>query len=352
MTSPIKPASKPLSKDEFTALGVIAKARRDNLDTMFRGASVVYGKHSLNELRSECQDAAKDIYENGKQVLELGKAIKVGGSAQAKVLQVITETVGVENIQVISDIVGPIVTNELVKQMTPWIGLIYSGGKAAKAWAEVVEQARHHLKWDDYKKDVLPGDPVLACEAVKVILKRSIARDTTTATIETANFAAKLAGTIGDFGSGASTAGIGLAGGLASLAVQLTQLGIDIRELRAGNRVFKSPGNIDKRIFADCPLVGAYLIAYSPPSMLLNFFVADIGLPGWMDRIEEFKKRSLDPLVDVSHSQIEKSRISITGFQTGKGQVEEKSFKEKLKALNSRNIKFQFNRLVRSKLPF
>lgn len=352
MTSPIKP-SAPLSKAEFTALGAVAKARKDNLDLMFRGAKVVYGKDSLKELGSECKDAAQDIYENGSALFGGAKAIaKLGGGVQAKVLEIITQTVDVENFQVIVDFAGPIVANELVKQMTPWVGLIYSGGKAAKAWSEVVQQARHHLKFDAYKKDVLPGDPLLACDAVKVILERNIAQDTVTATIETTAFATKLAGTFADFGSGASSAAIGLASGLASLAVQLTQLGIDIREMRAGNRYLKEPGSIDRRIFTACPLVGSYLIAYSPASMVLSFFVADIGLPGWMDKIETFQKRSLEPLIDVAAGQIVRSRIQLVGFQTGKGYVPDKSTADKLKDLNWKNIKFQFNRLVRSKLPF
>jgi len=32
--------------------------------------------------------------------------------------------------------------------------------------------------------------------------------------------------------------------------------------------------------------------------------------------------------------------------------VAEKSIKEKISSLNSKNLKFQFNRVVRSKLPF
>ena len=86
--------------------------------------------------------------------------------------------------------------------------------------------------------------------------------------------------------------------------------------------------------------------------MVLNFFVADIGLPGWMTRIEQFKKQGLDPIVDTAEAQITRSRISITGFHTGKGFVADKSIGEKVNSLSFKNMKFQFNRVVRSKLPF
>jgi hypothetical protein len=187
---------------------------------------------------------------------------------------------------------------------------------------------------------------------VRTILHRNISRDTESATIHTTAAATKIAGLAGDMGSGASTTVIGLASGLASLAVELTQLGIDIREMRAGNKRLAAPASLDKTVFTVCPLVGSYLIAYSPTSMVLNFFVADIGLPGWMDRIEQFKKQGLDPIIETAESQIASSRISITGFNTGKGVVADKSIREKISSLNFKNLKFQFNRVVRSRIPF
>jgi len=49
MTSAAKPA--PLSKADFAAMGVIAKARKENLQTMFKGATIVYGKTSASTVR-------------------------------------------------------------------------------------------------------------------------------------------------------------------------------------------------------------------------------------------------------------------------------------------------------------
>ncbi len=42
----------------------------------------------------------------------------------------------------------------------------------------------------------------------------------------------------------------------------------------------------------------------------------------------------------------------LVGSDTGKGVVADKSIREKFAALNYKNFKFQFNRVVRSKLPF
>jgi hypothetical protein len=71
-----------------------------------------------------------------------------------------------------------------------------------------------------------------------------------------------------------------------------------------------------------------------------------------MSRIEQFKKQGLDPIVETAEQQITRSRITITGFTTGKGVVADKSIGDKVRSLSYKNIKFQFNRVVRSKLPF
>lgn len=350
MTSP----GKPLSNAEFAAMATIAKARKDNLREMFSGATIVYGKTAAAGSAKSIVSAGGKVYSSVKTLTSTASSAASAASSgglRAQAQQMILDAVGVD----LGDLIE-VITNsaleELIKEMLPYVGIIVSSYKAANAWKAVVDQARKNLGWDAYTDFVLPGDPLAACAAVRTILKRNIARDTVQATIQTTAVATKIAGLAGDFGSGATTTVIGLASGLASLAVELTQLGIDIKEMRAGNKRLAKPESLDKSIFTECPLVGSYLLAYSPTSMVLNFFVADIGLPGWMTRIEQFKKQGLDPVVETAEAQITRSRITITGFHTGKGVVADKSLKEKVSSINFKNIKFQFNRVVRSKLPF
>ena len=355
MTSPGKP-SAPLSKAEFTALATIAKARKENLQAMFKDAEIVFGRMNAAGTAKSVLSAGKSIYSSTKSLLDVGKGVTSAavesGGLRAQAERLIAEAVGVDQLGDLIEVITGEAVQQLVKEMTPYVGILMSGYKAANAWKAVIQQARKEMGWDDYTGFVLEGDPLAACAGVRTILRRNIARDTTTATIQTAAVATKIAGLAGDFGSGATTTVIGLASGLASLAVELTQLGIDIREMRAGNKRLKAPDKLDKTIFAECPLVGSYLLAYSPASMLISFFVADIGLPGWMDKIELFKSQGLDPIVETAIEQITRSRISITGFHSGKGVVVDKSFSEKLASLNYKNLKFQFNRIVRSRLPF
>lgn len=71
-----------------------------------------------------------------------------------------------------------------------------------------------------------------------------------------------------------------------------------------------------------------------------------------MSCVEQFKQDGLDPILETAEEQITRSRITVTGFNTGKGVVADKAIGQKLASLSRKNIKFQFNRVVRSKLPF
>jgi hypothetical protein len=77
-------------------------------------------------------------------------------------------------------------------------------------------------------------------------------------------------------------------------------------------------------VFNACPLLGCYLITCSDDSALANFFVADIGLPGWMDKVEKIKKTQLGPMQAVASKAIQSSRLELVGLQSNKGMLEKK----------------------------
>lgn len=346
--------TKPLSMDEFRALSTIAKARQEHLTSMFSGAQLVYGKTAKATTVGGVLSSGKKVYSSASKLLGGAKEVaKTAGSGgvRAKAIELITQCVGVDLGDLIDTIAAEAV-ERLIAEMTPYVGIVMSGYKAAKAWKQLVEEIHTRYHWDELTPAVLPGDPLAASQAVRTLLERDIARDSVKVAQQTTAFAMKIAGLAGDFGSGASGAAIGLASGLVSLATELTQLGIDIREMRAGNRRLANPSTLDASVFGDCPLIGSYMIAFSPTSMVLNFFVADIGLPGWMSRVEQLKKQGFDPMVETAEKQISRSRITLEGVKTGKGIVVEKGVTDKIKSLNRANARFQFKRQVLAKLPF
>jgi hypothetical protein len=109
-------------------------------------------------------------------------------------------------------------------------------------------------------------------------------------------------------------------------------LGVDIKEMRAGNQRLAKPDTLDLTVFEECPLLGCHLLTCADTSSVANFFVADIGLPGWMDRVEQLKKKQMDPMLKLASKDIQNSRLQLEGLSSDKGTHAEKSFFSKIKS--------------------
>ena len=134
--------------------------------------------------------------------------------------------------------------------------------KAGKAGKAVAEDGYHLYKSDDYKRGFRMGDPYAAAEAIQVIIKRDLAQ----------------------------------------------------------------PNALDLTVFNDCPVLGCYLLTCADTSAVANMFIADIGLPGWMDRMEAMKKKQMDPLLKIASKNINSSRLQLEGLASDKGTHIKKGF--------------------------
>ena len=74
-------------------------------------------------------------------------------------------------------------------------------------------------------------------------------------------------------------------------------------------------------LFGTYPLLGCYLIAGADDSDLLFFFMGEMGQSGWMDKVEQQKKRTLGPLQDEARQYIKDSRFELDGFHGSKVNV-------------------------------
>ena len=93
-------------------------------------------------------------------------------------------------------------------------------------------------------------------------------RATYSASVSTAAFVGQLTGVLVDGGT-ASTAAVGLASNVATLANIIRVIVEDVKEKSAANQKMRSMQVISE-IFDICPLVGAYLILCVPTSVMLN----------------------------------------------------------------------------------
>jgi hypothetical protein len=320
--------STPLSRAEFTALGELAKARRQLMVNMFGGTRLKFGTTSV-------LSSGKSLLSSGKSLKSgIGKLAK-GGSAASKVASVpgmkdafqnfMVECADVENIHEVIEAIGSEAMHELVAEVTPFLGVVTSSVKLAKAGKAVAEDGYHLYKSDDYKRGFRMGDPYAAAEAIQVIIKRDLAQHSVKLAQQATATGAKIAGLFADLGT-ATTAGIGVANTLASIGLQLFSLGLDIKDMRAGNKRLAQPNALDLSVFNDCPVLGCYLLTCADTSAVANLFVADIGLPGWMDRMEAMKKKQMDPLLKIASKNINSSRLQLEGLASDKGTHIKKGF--------------------------
>jgi hypothetical protein len=335
-----------LTRSEFTAMRTIAKARDHNLANMFAGTELKFAKFARQKSVAGALSDANSVRSN---VTSMVKGIKTGSKVAATLpspvdikthaLELIKISMNLHDIQDVVDALTGSVLHELIAEITPLIGVLTSGYKSVQSWRAVVTNARDLYKSDYYLEGVLPGDPQAAAEAVVVIIKRFLAANTADAVRNTTSASTKIAGLFADLGT-ATTAAIGAASALAKLIQELYILGRDYAEMKAGNKRLLDPGTLDMTVFQTCPILGCYLISCSDTSMVANFFVADMGLPGWMDKVEAMKKNQLDPLIKNANKAIVSSHLTLEGLKANKG-----TFKEKTMFAN---MKEQFNRLIRS----
>lgn len=333
--------SKVLARDEFLALGELAKARRTLLVNMFTGTRLKFG--TLDALKSGAK-----LVRSGRKVYstsgKLANGAATAGTAaaspaiRAAAEQFIKECAGVENI---SDVVEAITSNalsELISEMTPFIGVAMSGVKLGKAAKVVVEDAHNLYKSDYYTCGFRPGDPVAASVAVQSIIKLDLTRHSIDLGRHSMATGTKLAGLFADLGTG-TTAIIGMVNAIAAIGLELASLGIDIKQMHAGNKRLQAPQSLGIDVFGECPILGCYLLTCADTSSVANFFIADIGLPGWMDRVEEMKKKQMDPMLKIATNAIKKSRLQLEGLSSDKSTHAEKDFFAKIRSKLLKNRK-------------
>jgi hypothetical protein len=327
MTAPGK-----LSDAEFRALATVARARRDNMQNLFQGTHLAFGRNARMGIGVSLLKKGKAVAGKTKALVDAAQKTGFVAPVAKQVATPAIKDMARQFIAVCSDIhdvgdlvdaLGSDVIHELTSELVPFLTVLMSGVKSVKAWKAVYEDGTNLYRSENWVQGVLPGDPLAAAIAIQVIIKRDLTRHTVDATRQTAVFGAKLASLFVDFGAATSSA-IGLANASATLAIELASIGIDYKEMKAGNKLLESPNGITKDVFEACPLLGCYLITCSDDSSLANFFVADIGLPGWMDKVEQIKKNQLGPLQKVANKAITTHRLELVGLASNKGMVEKK----------------------------
>jgi hypothetical protein len=325
-------ANGPLTRADFVGFAEIAKARQRGLVNMFNGTELKFSRRDAASAARSIRSEAKDIKANlGKVYSKAAKPLVSAPIFKNQIEDFLTQCADVPDIGEIAAAIGGEATANLIAEATPILGVVTSSVKLIKAGKTVADDGYNLYKCGDYQKGFLRGDPVAAAEAVRGIIKRDLGRHSVELAQQATATGAKIAGLFADLGT-ATTAGIGLANAVATLGLELFYLGLDIKDMRAGNKRLAEPNTLDLTVFEDCPILGCYLLTCSDTSNVANLFVADIGLPGWMDRVELMKKTQMDPLLKIATAAINASRLQLEGLGPNKGTHQQKGYFAKLKS--------------------
>ena len=323
-----------LSNSDYAAFAELSRARRQLVVQMFNGTRLKFGKAAIASNAASLLSSGKSLAGTGRKVAQ-GTSMATQAASLPAIKEAgekfIAECADIDNIGDVVSAIGSEAFADLMAEVTPVLGIVYSAGKLGLAAKKVVEDGYHLYKFSDWREGFRPGDPAMACDAVKTIIQRDMAKHSLNLARQATATGAKIAGACVDLGTGTNAA-LGTANALAGLGLRLFALGIDIKDLRAGNRRLERPDTIDHTVFAECPILGCYLITCADTSSVANLFIGDIGLPGWMDRVEKMKKEKMDPLLKVASKAIDKSAIQLDGLQSNKGTFVKKGFFAKVKA--------------------
>jgi hypothetical protein len=319
-------ATQQLTRADYVGLGEIAKARQRLLVNMFNGTQLKMGTKSQASAAKSIGSDLKDVGSNVRKLVKGGsQAAKSGGGSlmetsgiKSMVQDFVVQCADVTGIDEVMAAIGAEAVQSLIAEVAPIVGILRSGYKLADAGKTVATDGYELYKSAEWKGGFLPGDAIAAAGAVQDLIKRDLGKHSIQLGQQALATGTKIGGLFADFGT-ATTAAIGLANALATLGLELFYLGLDIKDLRTGNKLLVKPDDLDLNVFTKCPILGCYLLTCADTSSVANFFVADIGLPGWMDRVEKLKKTQMDPMLRIATRNINASRLQLEGLASNKG---------------------------------
>lgn len=323
-TPPNKPKFATLAKAEYEALSLLKDARRNALSRMFTGTQLCFGRRKIVSAAYSVADEGYEVFREAKKVREAlaGRSDSWSAFAPAEIkAQADAFFSTCADVDGIDDVLTAITSealNDLVKEIQPIFGIAAGGANVIEAAKKVRDEAKMICAHDHYRTGFRPGDPQAAADSVLQILQREAAKDSIELTRHSASTGAKIATLFVDLGT-ASNLTISVANAVAGLGLALFQLGLDIKDLRAGNRRLQTPQTLSADVFDECPILGCYLLTCSDTSTVANFFLSDIGLPGWQDRFEEMQRTKMKPLLDEASKTIQSSRLQLEGLACDKG---------------------------------
>jgi hypothetical protein len=305
------------SMEELQALAYVARERKKVIANVFAGKEVTFRnspkamkdavKDKAEEVKARCAEAKNWLQGRGKKSTE-----GAGDIARRKLEEMAKALFAVDTLESLGGLGSLVIgiVGQCGVSVAPVVGYIKDGYDLFTGWAKAGAALHEQHSISERRYVIDTGAPMAAFQGVKTCLVNETKNEVASASIATSSFALKTGLTFVD-GGAISGPVVGAANAMASLSLALYWLATEWRATRAINAALQA-GNLDVTLFRTYPLMGCYLMTSATFSDLIP--IDCFGTPGWVDHVEQLKKRNFDGIYDAAAGLIDKSPWEIKGL--------------------------------------
>lgn len=302
---------------ELQALAFVASERKKVISKVFAGKEVSFRntpkamkdavKDKAEEVKARCQEAKTWLQGQGKKSTE-----STADVARRKLEEMAKSLFSVDSLDSLGALSGHVISivNQCGVSVAPVVGHIKDGYDLFTGWAKAASALHEQYSISNCHYVIDTGSPAAAFQGVKVCLTNQTKNEAASASIATTSFALKTGLAFVD-GGAISGPVVGAANAVASLSLSLYWLATEWRATRAVNQALQS-GQLDVTLFRTYPLMGCYLMTSATFSDLIP--IDSFGTPGWVEHVEQMKKRNFDGIYEASAKLIDQSPWEIKGL--------------------------------------
>lgn len=301
---------------ELQALAFMSSERKKVIANVFKGKEVTF-RNSPKAVKEAVKDAAQQVQAKcteAKNFLQgKGKNLQSPADlAKKKLEEMAKEMFSVSSLESLGSVSGLVIdiVGKCGVSVAPVVGHIKDGYDLFTGWAKAAKALHEQHCISNCHYVIETGAPAAAFQGVKTCLINQTKNETASASIATTSFALKTGLAFVD-GGAISGPVVGAANAVASLSLQLYWLATEWKATRAINQAL-ADGDLDVTLFRTYPLMGCYLMTSATFSDLIP--IDCFGTPGWMDYVENLKKRQFDGIYDAATGLIDSSPWEIKGL--------------------------------------
>jgi hypothetical protein len=302
---------------ELQALEFIARERKKAIERLFAGKEVRF-RNTPRKIKQTVEEAAQKVQHTCSEAKAFlaGRRttgpLTAGDIAKKKIEAMAKAFFAVDTLESLGGL-GSFVIDIVGKcgvSVAPVVGHIKDGYDLFVGWAKAASALHEQHSISECRYIIETGAPAAAFDGLKTCLVNETKNEAAAATIATTSFALKTGLAFAD-GGAISGPVVGAMNAVSSLSLQLYWLATEWRATVGVNKALTA-GQLDVRLFRTYPLMGCYLLTSATFSDLIP--IDNFGTPGWMDYVENLKKRKFDGIYEAASGLIDKSPWEIEGL--------------------------------------